>query len=81
MQRAGDKVRVNVQLIDAHADTHLWAKSYDRDFKDVLAVESEVAEQIADALKANLSPGRIACPVRAPTRDPEAYDLFLARSV
>src|SRR4029077_20518781 len=39
VQRAGDKVRVNVQLIDARADTHLWAKSYDRDFKDVLAVE------------------------------------------
>src|SRR5262249_42528765 len=56
VQRAGDKVRVNVQLIDARADTHLWAKSYDRDFKDVLAVESEVAAQIADALKANLSP-------------------------
>ena len=52
MQKAGDKVRVNVQLIDARADTHLWAKSYDRDFKDVLAVESEIAAQIADALKA-----------------------------
>src|SRR5204862_2834977 len=55
VQRAGDKVRVNVQLIDARGDTHLWAKSYDRDFKDVLAVESEVAAQLADALKANLS--------------------------
>jgi TolB-like protein len=56
VQKAGDKVRVNVQLIDARTDTHLWAKSYDRDFKDVLSVESEVAEQIAEALKANLSP-------------------------
>src|ERR1700730_5969117 len=56
VQRAGDKVRVNVQLIDARADTHLWANSYDRDFKDVLAVESEVSEEIAEALKANLSP-------------------------
>ena len=43
VQKAGDKVRVNVQLIDARTDTHLWAKSYDRDFKDVLAVESEVS--------------------------------------
>ena len=77
VQRAGDKVRVNVQLIDARADTHLWAKSYDRDFKDVLAVESEVAEQIADALKANLSPGESHALSAAPTRDPEAYDLFL----
>ena len=43
VQKAGDKVRVNVQLIDARADTHLWAKSYDRDLKDVLTVESEVS--------------------------------------
>src|SRR6516225_6607702 len=56
VQKAGDKVRVNVQLIDARADTHLWAKSYDRDLKDVLAVESEVSQEIADALKAKLSP-------------------------
>jgi TolB-like protein/Flp pilus assembly protein TadD len=77
VQRAGDKVRVNVQLIDANAETHLWAKSYDRDFKDVLSVESEVAEQIVDALKANLSPGESDALAAAPTRDPEAHDLFL----
>ena len=56
MQRAADKVRVNVQLIDARADTHLWAKTYDRDIKDVFAVESEVSQEIADALQAKLSP-------------------------
>jgi TolB-like protein/Tfp pilus assembly protein PilF len=77
VQRAGDKVRVNVQLIDARADTHLWAKSYDRELKDVLAVESEVAEQIADALKANLSPDESHALSAVPTQDPEAYDLFL----
>jgi TolB-like protein len=77
VQRAGDKVRVNVQLIDAQTDTHLWAKSYDRDFKDVLAVESEVAEEIAEALKANLSPGESHALAAASTRDPEAHDLFL----
>jgi TolB-like protein len=77
VQKAGDKVRVNVQLIDANADAHLWAKSYDRDFKDVLAVESEVAEQIADALKANLSPGESHALSSVPTQDPQAYDLFL----
>ena len=77
VQRAGDKVRVNVQLIDAHADTHLWAKSYDRDFKDVLAVESEVAAQIADALKANLSPSESHVLAAARTENTEAYDLFL----
>jgi TolB-like protein/Tfp pilus assembly protein PilF len=77
VQRAGDKVRVNVQLIDARTDTHLWAKSYDRDFKDVLAVESEVAAQIADALKANLSPSESHVLAAARTENTEAYDLFL----
>ena len=77
VQRAGDKVRVNVQLIDAHADAHLWANSYDRDFKDVLAVESEVAAQIADALKANLSPSESRALAAARTENTEAYDLFL----
>src|SRR5215468_464931 len=77
VQRAGDKVRVNVQLIDARSDTHLWANSYDRDFKDVLAVESEVAAQIADALKANLSPSESHALAAARTENTEAYDLFL----
>ncbi|PYI79817.1 MAG: hypothetical protein DMF05_08520 [Verrucomicrobia bacterium] len=77
VQRAGDKVRVNVQLIDARADSHLWAKSYDRDFKDVLSVESEVAAQIADALKANLSPSESHVLAAARTENTEAYDLFL----
>jgi TolB-like protein/Tfp pilus assembly protein PilF len=77
VQKAGDKVRVNVQLIDAYTDSHLWAKSYDRDFKDVLAVESEVAEQIAEALQANLSPSESHVLASARTHDTEAYDLFL----
>src|SRR4029450_1471620 len=77
VQRSGDKVRVNVQLIDARADRHLWAKSYDRDFKDLLAVESEVAAQIADALKANLSPSESHVLAAARTANTEAYDLFL----
>jgi TolB-like protein/cytochrome c-type biogenesis protein CcmH/NrfG len=77
VQRAGDRVRVNVQLLDAHADIHLWAKSYDRDLKDVFAVESEVAQEIADALRAKLSPSQSNALATAPTHDPEAYDLFL----
>src|SRR5207302_7724255 len=56
VQRAADKVRVNVQLIDARADAHLGAKTFDRDIKDVFAVESEVSQEIADALQAKLSP-------------------------
>ncbi len=77
VQRAGEKVRVNVQLIDTRADTHLWAKSYDRDFKDVLAVESEVSQEIADALQANLSPSESNALTSTRTHDTEAYDLFL----
>ena len=77
VQKAGDKVRVNVQLIDARADTHLWAKSYDRDLKDVLRVESEVSQEIVDALQAKLSPSESRALASARTRDPEAYDLFL----
>ncbi len=77
VQKAGDKVRVNVQLLDARIDTHLWAKSYDRDLQDVFAVESEVAQEIADTLRAKLSPSQSDALAAAPTRDPEAYDLFL----
>ena len=77
MQRAAEKVRVNVQLIDARADSHLWAKSYDGDVKDVFAVESEVSQEIADALQAKLSPKEANTLATAPTKDPEAYDLFL----
>jgi TolB-like protein/Flp pilus assembly protein TadD len=77
VQRAGDKVRVNVQLIDVRADTHLWAKSYDRDYKDVLRVESEVAQEIADALQANLSPNESHVLASVRTHNTEAYDLFL----
>jgi TolB-like protein len=77
VQKSGDKVRVNVQLIDARTDSHLWAKTYDRDFKDVFAVESEVAQEIADTLKAKLSPSESHALASVPTQDPQAYDLFL----
>jgi TolB-like protein len=66
VQKATDKVRVNVQLIDARADSHLWAKSYDRDIKDVFAVESEVAQEIADSLQARLSPAEASTLMKAP---------------
>jgi TolB-like protein/predicted Zn-dependent protease len=77
VQRAADKVRVNVQLIDARADSHLWAKTFDREIKDVFAVESEVSQEIADALQAKLSPKETSTLATAPTRDAVAYDLFL----
>jgi len=77
VQRAANQVRVNVQLIDAATDTHLWAKSYDRDFKDVLGVQSAIAEEIAEALKANLSPSESHVLAAIRTQNTEAYDLFL----
>jgi TolB-like protein/cytochrome c-type biogenesis protein CcmH/NrfG len=77
VQKAADKVRVNVQLVDARADSHLWAKTYDRDLADVFAIQSEVAQEIADSLKAKLSPAEASTVARAPTKDTQAYDLFL----
>jgi TolB-like protein/predicted Zn-dependent protease len=77
VQKAGDKVRINVQLIDARADSHLWAKTYDRNIQDIFAVESEVAQEIADSLKAKLSPAEANTLASAPTKDTQAYDLFL----
>lgn len=77
IQKSGDKVRVIVQLIDARADSHLWANTYDRDIKDVFAVESEVAQEVANSLEAKLSPAEANTLAAAPTKDAEAYDLFL----
>ena len=77
VQKARDKVRVNVQLIDARADSHLWAKTYDRDLADVFAIQSEVAQEIADSLQAKLSPTEASRVASAPTNDTQAYDLFL----
>src|SRR5215831_19029503 len=76
VQRAGERVRVNVQLIDARADSHIWAKSYDGDAKDVFAVETQVSQQVADALRAKLSPAEAKTIASAPTQDPAAYDLY-----
>ncbi|MDB5971022.1 MAG: hypothetical protein JWQ90_3472 [Hydrocarboniphaga sp.] len=77
VQKSGERVRINVQLIDASSDTHLWASSYDREFKDAFAVESEVSQAIADALKAHLSPSEATALAKAPTADAAAYDLYL----
>jgi TolB-like protein len=77
VQKSGDKVRINVQLIDAHTDSHLWAKTYDRDFKDVFVVQSTVAQEIADTLQAKLSPSESQALSSVPTQDSQAYDLFL----
>src|SRR5438132_3069333 len=76
VQRAGERVRVNVQLVDARNDTHIWAEHYDRDFADVFAVQTEIAQQIADQLKANLSPAEKAAIAERPTSDLVAYAYY-----
>ena len=77
VQRAANRVRVSAQLIDARTDRHLWAESYDRPLNDVFAIQSDIAKAIAGELQAKLSPRQSSALATAPTRDPEAYDLFL----
>src|SRR5437762_3020594 len=77
VQKSAQKVRVNVQLIDARADSHLWAKTYDREIQDVFAIQTEVAQEIADSLRAKLSPAEANTLAAAPTKDTAAYDVFL----
>src|SRR5207244_9937570 len=57
VQRSGNRVRVNAQLVDARTDRHLWGQTYDRDLADVFAIQSEIARTIADQLQAKLSAG------------------------
>jgi len=76
VQRAGDRVRVNVQLIDARNDTHVWAEHYDRDVANVFAIQSEIAQQIANQLQAKLSGAEKAAIAERPTADPVAYAYY-----
>jgi TolB-like protein/DNA-binding winged helix-turn-helix (wHTH) protein/Tfp pilus assembly protein PilF len=77
VQRIDNRLRVNAQLIDARTDTHLWAQTYDRDFADVFAIQSEIAQTIADQLQAKLSPKEKAAIAERPTKNLAAYDLYL----
>src|SRR5438067_3273040 len=77
VQRAGGKVRVNAQLIDARTDKHLWAQSYDRALADVFAIETEVAQAIANELQAKLSASEKASVEERPTQDLVAYDFYV----
>jgi TolB-like protein/Flp pilus assembly protein TadD len=76
VQRLGNHVRVNAQLIDARTDTHLWAQTYDRDLADVFAIQSEIAKAIADQLQAKLSPSEKNAIDQKPTTDLAAFDLY-----
>src|SRR5438046_2583978 len=73
VQRAEGAVRVNVQLIEAEIDSHLWAETYDRDIKNIFSVESEIAQNVADALRAQLLPAETARIATVSTKNPEAY--------
>jgi len=77
VRRENDKIRITAQLIDARNDKHLWAEHYDRDLADVFAIQSEVAENIVAQLKANISPSEKAAINVQPTRDLEAFDIYL----
>jgi TolB-like protein/Tfp pilus assembly protein PilF len=76
VQRAGNKVRVNAQLINAHTDAHEWAENYDRPIDDVFAIQSEIAKAIADQLQARISPNEKAAIEKAATTDLAAFDLY-----
>jgi len=76
VRRAGDRVRVSAQLIDARSDKHLWAQTYDRDLKDIFAIQSELATEIAKALKLSLTPAEEKRLARKPTDNLAAYDLY-----
>ena len=76
VQRAGNKVRVNAQLIDARSDAHQWAQVYDRPIDDVFAIQSEIAKAIADQLQAKLSPSEKKAIEQRPTSDIAAFDLY-----
>ena len=77
VRRAGGKVRVTAQLIEMRTNTHLWAETYDRDLADVFAIQSDIAQQIATALKAKLAPEEKARLDARPTTNSEAYVLYL----
>ncbi len=77
VRRSGDKVRITAQLIDARADRHLWAKSFERDSRDVLALQSELASAIAGEINVQLTPSEQARLTSARSVNPEAHDAYL----
>jgi len=77
VRRAGERVRIVAQLVDAQEDEHIWAETYDRDMKDIFAIQSDVAEKIAAALKAKLSPQEKERIEKEATINMEAYNYYL----
>ncbi|PYI70372.1 MAG: hypothetical protein DMF08_11650, partial [Verrucomicrobia bacterium] len=77
VQKASDQVRVNVQLINALTDAHLWAETFDRKLTDIFAVESEIPKAVAETLQARLSGSEKNSIAKTPTVNPEAYEIYL----
>ena len=77
VQKEGDRVRVNVQLINGATDAHLWADTFDRKLTDIFAVESEIAKTVAETLRAKLTGSERAAVAKVPTANSEAYELYL----
>src|SRR5881296_1094664 len=77
VRRIGNRVRVNVQLINASNDEHIWAEDYDRDLTDVFAIQTDLAQKISATLQAKLSPAEKARLDKRPTQNPDAYLLFV----
>jgi serine/threonine protein kinase/Tfp pilus assembly protein PilF len=77
VQKTADQVRVNVQLVNAQTDSHLWADTYDRKLTDIFGVESEIAKGIAESLRARLTGREEEALAVKPTNNPEAYDAYL----
>jgi len=77
VQKVADQVRVNVQLINAQSDSHLWADTYDRKLTDIFGVETEIAKRIAESLQAKLTSREEQALAVKPTNNPEAYDAYL----
>jgi TolB-like protein len=77
VRKAGARVRVSVQLLDASEDKHLWAQSYDGEVRDIFSIQSDIAQSVASALKVTLLKGEMKRLAKAPTNDPEAHALYL----
>jgi tetratricopeptide (TPR) repeat protein len=77
VRKAGDRLRITVQMIDAARDKHIWAESYDRDIDDVFAIQCDIAKQVAGALQVKLLPAERARLEKPPTNSVEAYELLL----
>lgn len=77
LRRIGNRLRINAQLIDATNEFPLWSERYDREMEDVFAVQDEIAQKIADALRIKLSPQEQEALAAKPTENPHAYDLYL----